>query len=90
MQAQLTELKRKNQDTLTGKSLEQLAVLKAELQQKAAIYSPSHPALKPLQLQIDALEKMTAQSAEYTASLDILTGSRRRYKKILMMLPRNF
>lgn len=69
--AQIAELKRKNRDTVSGKSVEQLAMLKADLQQKAALYAPSHPALRPLQQQIDALEKLTAQSAEFTASMDV-------------------
>jgi uncharacterized protein involved in exopolysaccharide biosynthesis len=72
VEAQIADLKRKNQDALTGKPLEQLGLLKTELQQKSALYSPSHPALRPLQQQIAALEKLAAQSAEFTAALDLL------------------
>ncbi len=70
--AQIAELKRKNRDTVSGKSVEQLAMLKADLQQKAALYAPAHPALRPIQQQIDTLEKLTVQSAEYSATMDVL------------------
>jgi uncharacterized protein involved in exopolysaccharide biosynthesis len=72
VEAQIAELKNKNRDALSGKGLEQLAVLKADLQQKAVLYAPSHPALAPLQRQIDSLEKLASQSAEAAASLEVL------------------
>jgi uncharacterized protein involved in exopolysaccharide biosynthesis len=76
VEAQLAEFKRKNSDAVPAPVMLQLATLRAELQQKAAIYSPSHPALKPIKQQIDSLEKMTAQSAEIGAGLEALLRQR--------------
>lgn len=83
VEVQIADLKRKNRDTVSGKGVEQLALLKADLQQKAALYSPSHPALRPLQQQIDTLEKLSAQSAEFTAGMDVLERQQTSLQKTL-------
>jgi uncharacterized protein involved in exopolysaccharide biosynthesis len=72
---QLAEFRRKNRD-VPDQVLVQLATLRSDLEQRSAIYSPSHPSLKPLQQQIAALEKITAQSAEATARLEVLQRQR--------------
>jgi uncharacterized protein involved in exopolysaccharide biosynthesis len=83
VEAQIAELKKKNRDALTGKGIEQLAILKADLSQKAALYAPSHPALVPIQKQIDALEKLANQSAELAVSLDALERQQSAVQKNL-------
>lgn len=74
--AQIIDFKRRHQLIAAGGTAKQLPALKAELQQKAAIYAPSHPSLRPLQQQIDALEKIAAESAEILASLEALERRR--------------
>ena len=71
-EARVADFRRKNRDTVPEQLLVQMATLRAELQQKAAIFSSSHPSLKPLQQQIAALEHITAQSIESAAALDVL------------------
>jgi uncharacterized protein involved in exopolysaccharide biosynthesis len=56
---QIAELKRRNVDRMTPRTQsvdDQLAALKAELAQKASIYSDSHPDLKALKQRVAALE----------------------------------
>ena len=81
VEAQIVDFKRKNRETMPEQILMQMATLRAELQQKASIYSESHPALKPLQQQIAALEKVTMQSAEAAATLDVLRRQRESLQK---------
>jgi uncharacterized protein involved in exopolysaccharide biosynthesis len=79
----LAEFRRKNRDAVPEQVLVQLATLRSDLQQKMAIYSPSHPSLKPLQQQIEALEKMTASSAEVASNFDGLQRHRAALEKNL-------
>src|SRR3972149_6985584 len=72
VEARIAEFRRTNRATVSEQLMLQMAPLQAELHQKAAIYSPSHPALKPLLQQIATLEKITAQSVESAAALDVL------------------
>ena len=74
--AEIIELKRKSRLVLPADLLAKLPAMKAELQQKAAIYAPSHPALRPLQQQIEGLEKAAAEVAEIAASLEALERRR--------------
>ena len=74
--AEIIELKRKSRLILPADLLAKLPAMKAELQQKAAIYAPSHPALRPLRQQIEELEKAAAQVAEIAASLEALERRR--------------
>ena len=74
--AEIIELKRKSRLVLPADLLAKLPAMKAELQQKAAIYAPSHPALRPLRQQIEDLEKAAAQVAEIAASLEALERRR--------------
>ena len=53
----------------------QLAALRADFNQKSALYAPSHPALKPLQQQIDALEKVVELTAEFMANSKPSSGT---------------
>jgi uncharacterized protein involved in exopolysaccharide biosynthesis len=72
IEAKITELKRQ-QRAMPATSqpeiaqLPQLATLKAELAQKSGVYSKSHPEVKRLRGQIEALEKMNTPAAETTA-----------------------
>jgi uncharacterized protein involved in exopolysaccharide biosynthesis len=83
VESQIVDFKRKNRDTVPEQVLLQIATLRAELQQKASIYSESHPALKPLQQQIAALEKVTMQSAEAAATVDVLKRQRESIQRNL-------
>jgi uncharacterized protein involved in exopolysaccharide biosynthesis len=49
-------------------TLPQLTVLKAELAQKSAVYSASHPDVRRLKAQIEALEKVTVPLAQLPAT----------------------
>lgn len=73
--AQIADYKRKNSEPISAHMSTQLSTLRAELEQKAAIYAPSHPALKPLQQQLATLEKISAQS---TAAADALEAFQRQ------------
>jgi len=81
--AQIAEFRRKNRDAVPEKVLTDLATLRAELQQKAAIYSESHPSLKGLQRQIAALEKITTQSAAVDGGLEALKHQQETIQKNL-------
>jgi uncharacterized protein involved in exopolysaccharide biosynthesis len=73
--AQIADFKRKNGEPVSSQSLSQISTLRAELEQKAALYAPSHPAMKPIQQQLAAVEKTLAQSA---AVADVLDGFQRQ------------
>ena len=49
-------------------TLPQLTILKAELAQKSAVYSASHPDVKRLKAQIEALEKVTVPLTQIPAT----------------------
>jgi uncharacterized protein involved in exopolysaccharide biosynthesis len=67
VEAKISELKRQRRsnpmlEPVAGQ-LPQLAMLKAEFAQKSAVYSKTHPELKRLKVQIEALEKMNLPAA---------------------------
>ena len=72
LETKIGEFRRNNRSAVPEQLLLQMVTLRTELQQKAAIYSPSHPSLKPLQQQLAALEQTLNQSVESAAALDAL------------------
>src|SRR5215475_2862338 len=73
LQAELTSINAKilqttNQATET--TLPQLTLLRAELAQKSAVYSQSHPEVKRLKAQVEALEKVTVPSLPATTQVN--------------------
>ena len=78
IELKITEYKRKNVASgpvLEQQSSPQLAVLKAELASKSAIYSKSHPEVNRLKRQIAALEKMVEQPETAAASAATATDA---------------
>lgn len=70
VEAQIADYKRKNGEPMSAQTASQISTLRADLEQKAALYAPTHPALKPIQQQLAALEKTAAKSAEAAEALD--------------------
>ena len=70
--AKILELKRQqrasNAALQPDPAMPQLAMLKAELAQKSAVFSKGHPEVKRLNVQIQALEKMKLPAAPVTAA----------------------
>ena len=76
LQAELASIDEKlidsrRQAPVSEGSLPQLTLLKAELAQKSAIYSATHPEVKRLKAQIEALEKAPVAVAQAPATLDV-------------------
>ena len=74
LQAELTSLDEKliesrRQAPVMEGALPQLTLLKAELAQKSAVYSQSHPEVKRLKAQIEALEKAPVAVAQAPATV---------------------
>ena len=74
LQAELTSLDEKlfdskRQAPVAEGALPQLTLLKAELAQKSAVYSATHPEVKRLKAQIEALEKAPVAVAQAPATL---------------------
>src|SRR5262249_34333263 len=65
--AKLIETRR--QAPVAEGALPQLTLLKAELAQKSAVYSATHPEVKRLKAQIEALEKAPVAGAQAPATL---------------------
>ena len=61
-------LQSRRQEPAGETTLPQLTALKAELAQKEAVYSPSHPEVKRLKAAIAALEKVTVPAAQPAAA----------------------
>lgn len=75
--AQIAEFKKShNTETDPQKISLQLALVMAELQEKSAVFSKSHPEVIRLQRQLKALEKAAAQTAQVETGLDTLKNQR--------------
>ncbi len=82
--AQIAEFKRKH-DTETDpqKTSLQMALIMADLQDKSAVFSSSHPEVIRLKRQLKALEKIAAQSAQVETGLEALQNQRTNLQKQL-------
>lgn len=75
--AQIAEYKKThNTETNSQKMSLQLALVMAELQEKRAVFSKSHPDVIRLQRQLDVLEKAAAQTAQVETGLETLQSQR--------------
>jgi protein tyrosine kinase modulator len=75
--AQIAEFKKKHgTDANPQKISLQLALVMAELQEKSAVFSKSHPDVIRLQRQLDVLEKAAAQTAQIETGLETLQNQR--------------
>lgn len=79
--AQIAELRKRHAEPASERIQLQLAALKAEFQEKSAIFSNSHPDLIRLKRQIAALEQFTNRSDE--AGLEALQNQRASIQKNL-------
>ncbi len=84
VEAQISDLKRRyNAEPISDKAVGQLAELRADLQEKLAVFSASHPDIVRLKRQVAALEKMVAQMAERENGLETLQNQRASIQKSL-------
>ena len=84
VEGQITELKRRySGETASEKTAIQLALLKAELQEKAAVYAGAHPDMVRLKKQIAALETLVAKTTQFDSGLDALQNQRAALQKNL-------
>ena len=84
VEVQITELKRRyTGETMSEKTSIQLALLKAELREKAAVYADAHPDMVRLKKQIAALETFVAKTAQFDSGLDALQNQRAALQKNL-------
>jgi uncharacterized protein involved in exopolysaccharide biosynthesis len=83
LETQILEFRRKNPEAASDHVLSQLMTLRSDLEQKLAIYSPTHPSVRPLRQQIAALEKVATESAEIAANFDSLQRRRSAIQKNL-------
>ena len=84
IEAQIADFKRRySGETTSEKTSVQLALLKAELQEKSAVYADAHPDMVRLKRQIGALEKMVAKTAQFDSGLDALQNQRAALQKNL-------
>jgi protein tyrosine kinase modulator len=82
--AQMAEFKQRFHGIAAAeKATLQLAVLKAELQEKATLYTDAHPEMIRIKRQIAALEKMAGQTAQYETGLEALQNQRAAVQKNL-------
>jgi protein tyrosine kinase modulator len=82
--AQIAEFKRThNTETNPQKTSLQLALVMAELQEKSAVFSSTHPEVIRLQRQLDALEKAAAQTAQVETGLETLQNQRAAFQRQL-------
>ncbi len=82
--AQIADFKRKHTaDTAPDKISLQVALITAELQEKASVFSPTHPDVIRLKTQLAALEKLAAQTAEVETGADALQNQRANTQKQL-------
>jgi protein tyrosine kinase modulator len=79
--AQIAELRKRHTEPASERIQLQLAALKAEFQEKAAVFSNTHPDLIRLKRQIAALEQFTGRSDE--AGLEALQNQRTSIQKNL-------
>jgi uncharacterized protein involved in exopolysaccharide biosynthesis len=84
VEAQISELKRRySAEPISEKAVAQLAELRADYQEKSALFSSSHPDIVRLKRQIAALEKMVAQMSERETGLEALQNQRASIQKNL-------
>ncbi len=82
--AQIAEFKRTHtNDVEPQKTSLQMALVMAELQEKSAVFSSSHPEVIRLKRQLAALEKLAAQSAQVETGLEALQNQRANVQKQL-------
>jgi len=81
---QIAEFKRRySGETAADKTSTQLALLKAELQEKAALFADAHPDMVRLKRQIAALEKVVAKTTQFETGLEALQNQRTSLQKNL-------
>ncbi len=84
IEGQVTEFKRRyNGETASEKAAVQLALLKAEFQEKSALYADAHPEMVRLKRQIVALEKVVAKTGQFESGLEALQNQRAALQKNL-------
>jgi uncharacterized protein involved in exopolysaccharide biosynthesis len=85
IEVQISEFKvrNNNREPISEKASMQLVMLKAELQEKSAVYADAHPDMIRLKRQIAALEKITATSAQVENGLEALLAQRASIQKNL-------
>lgn len=82
--AQMADYKRTHASDATPQKLSlQLALIMAELQEKSAVFSQSHPDVIRLQRQLNALEKLAAQTAQAETGLETLQNQREALQRQL-------
>ena len=81
---QIAEFKRRySGETAPEKTSIQLALLRAELQEKSALYADAHPDMVRLKKQIAALEKIVAKTTQFESGLEALQNQRAGLQKNL-------
>ena len=82
IEAQIADHKRRNvSEPVSEKATLQLMALKAELQEKSAVFSPKHPDIVRLARQIAGLEAMTKRAAQDENGLEVLQNQRTTIQK---------
>jgi uncharacterized protein involved in exopolysaccharide biosynthesis len=82
IEGQIAELRRKNVDAVPERVMLQLTALRAELSEKAGLYSSTHPELIRLKRQIAALEEVTTKAGQ-ESGLEALQNQRASMQKSL-------
>jgi protein tyrosine kinase modulator len=84
VEAQIAEYKRTHATEATPQKLSlQMALVMAELQEKSAVFSKTHPDVIRLQRQMDALEKLAAQTSQVETGLETLQNQREAFQRQL-------
>jgi uncharacterized protein involved in exopolysaccharide biosynthesis len=84
IEAQIADFRTKNnRETVADKTTMQLALLKAEFQEKATLYTDAHPEMVRLKRQMAVLEKIAAQTTQFESGLEALVGQRAAIQKNL-------
>jgi uncharacterized protein involved in exopolysaccharide biosynthesis len=82
IEGQIAELRRKSVDAVPERVMLQLTALRAELSEKAGLYSSTHPELIRLKRQIAALEEVTTKVTQ-ESGLEALQNQRAAIQKSL-------
>jgi uncharacterized protein involved in exopolysaccharide biosynthesis len=82
IEGQIAELRRKSVDAVPERVMLQLTALRAELSEKAGLYSSTHPELIRLKRQIAALEEVTTKVSQ-ESGLEALQNQRASIQKSL-------
>ena len=80
---QISDFKRRQNTKVPERLVEQLAALRGEYATKSSVFSPKHPDLVRLSRQIEALEKITAQTTKVEEGLEALQNQRAAIQKNL-------